>query len=146
MEHSLLHRKDITVLAAIDIINELGIQGLSTKEIARRQGISEGTLFRHFKTKTEIVLAVLDYFSQYDLDIIESIKLMHLEPVESIMFFIKAFAEYYENYPAITAIAQSYDVLSNDPELSSKIISIFSGRNKFIKDTIEEEFYKETQC
>jgi AcrR family transcriptional regulator len=138
MEHSLLHRKDLTVLTAIDIINDLGIQGLSTREIAKRQSISEGTLFRHFKNKTEILLSVLDYFSQYDLDIIQSIKLMSLKPIDSITFFIKAFAEYYENYPAITAISQSYEVLVNDQELSSKIKSIFADRYNFIKNTIEE--------
>ena len=56
---SLLNRKDSIVITAIEIMSELGIHGLTTKEIARRQGISEGTIFRYFRSKNEIILSML---------------------------------------------------------------------------------------
>jgi AcrR family transcriptional regulator len=133
---SLLHRKDSLILTAIEVMDELGIQGLSTREIARRQGISEATLFRHYKTKNELLLAMLEYDSMYDLDIMASVKMKKLDLRESITFFINSYAEYYENYPAITAISLAYDVLANEPILTTKIKNSYFTRINFIRNLI----------
>ncbi|ATW26103.1 TetR/AcrR family transcriptional regulator [Candidatus Formimonas warabiya] len=138
MGSHLLPRKEGIILTVVDIINELGIQGLSTREIARRQGISDGALFKHYKTKNDILLAVLDYFAQYDSDILQSIEVLELKPKEAITYFVNAFAEYYENYPAITAIDQAYDVLFCDPALAVKVKNIYTDRTDFIQKTIEQ--------
>jgi AcrR family transcriptional regulator len=138
MTTEFLHRKERVILTAIDIIDELGIQGLSTKEIAKRQKISEGTLFRHFRSKTEIIAAVLDYYSKYDADIFQSIKLKKLSSKEAILYVIEAFATYYENYPAITAIMQLYSVLSYDAVLAEKIKTITSSRVNLMREVIKE--------
>ena len=91
MDKQFFHRKDRIILTAIEIINELGIQGLSTREIARRQEISEGTLFRHYKSKNDIILAVLDDFSKYDADIFHSVELKKLKPQRSTYLFCRFF-------------------------------------------------------
>jgi Transcriptional regulator len=46
-----IKRKDRIILTCIEIISDLGFQGLSTKEITQRQNISDGTLYKHFKRK-----------------------------------------------------------------------------------------------
>lgn len=138
MDKSLLHRREAIILTSIEVINDYGIQGLSTREVAKRQGISEGTIFKHFHTKNELMLAILDNYSQYDADIIETIKLKNMGAIEAITFVINSYAEYYQNYPQITAITQAYDVLSCDPELKSKVKQIFSGRSDNMKTLIIE--------
>jgi Transcriptional regulator len=134
----LIHRKDRFVITAIEILDELGIQGLSTREIARRQGVSEATLFRHFQNKNDLLVAVLDFFSQFDDDIIQSIKIKHFLPDEAIFYFVNSCTEYYENYPAITSILQSFDILNNVPELTEKVKSIFIKRADLLKQLVEE--------
>ncbi|MDO7786632.1 TetR/AcrR family transcriptional regulator [Desulforamulus aquiferis] len=138
MTSVLIHRKLSIIITAVEIIDELGIQGLSTREISKRQGMSEGALFKHFKNKNELLLAVLDHFSQYDEDIIQSTKIKKMSPSAAIVFFMKSFATYYENYPAITAIDQSYDVLRYDPQLEGKVKEIFNNRIGFIKDMLDK--------
>jgi len=103
-----LHRKDAIVLKAIEIIDETGLQGLSTREIAKRVGISEGTIFKHYKSKNEVLLAVLEHFSAFDDEIIKTIYLRKKTPKEAIIFFVSSYVEYYENYPAITALIELY--------------------------------------
>ncbi|SMC97856.1 TetR/AcrR family transcriptional regulator [Sporomusa malonica] len=141
MAISLLHRKESVVLTAIEIIDDLGIQGLSTKELAKRQEISEGTLFKHFKSKNEIILAVLDHFSKFDLDIFESTLARRAESeraIDMIRFWVDAYATYYENYPAITAVAQLYDVFNYDAVLNSKVKDIYGKRLGYLKQIIED--------
>jgi AcrR family transcriptional regulator len=45
--------------AATRILNRRGIQGATTREIARRAGVHEVTLFRHFKSKEQLLRAIL---------------------------------------------------------------------------------------
>lgn len=135
---SLLHRRESIIISTIEVLNEVGLQNLSTKLIAKREGVSEGTLFRHFKNKTEIMIAVIDHFSQFDNAIIETSMKRGLSPIETIRHFVCSYAEYYENYPAITALIQAYDSLMRDSELSDKVRFIINKRSNFIIETIKE--------
>jgi len=135
---SLLHRRESIIISTIEVLNEVGLQNLSIKLIAKREGVSEGTLFRHFKSKTEIMIAVIDHFSQFDNAIIETSMKRELSPIENIRHFVCSYAEYYENYPAITALIQAYDSLMRDPELSDKIKLIINKRSNFIIETVKE--------
>ncbi|WP_274651787.1 TetR/AcrR family transcriptional regulator [Paenibacillus humicola] len=47
------------VQAAIEIFAEKGFAASSTSEIAQRAGVAEGTIFRHYKTKKELLLAIV---------------------------------------------------------------------------------------
>ncbi len=133
-----LHRKESLIITAIDIIDDMGIQGLSTREIAKREGVSEATLFRHYSNKKELLKAVLDYFCKFDYDIFQSARLMKLKPCDSIRFFVKLSVEYYENYPAITSIMQVFEAIRYDTELEDKIKEIMNNRIGFMKQLIEE--------
>lgn len=133
---SLLRRKESLVVTAIDIIDDLGIQGLSTRELAKREGVSEGTLFRHFKTKNDILSAVLDHFSQYDSDIMETTELCQLNPIEALTYFLSLLASYYENYPEIIAVELAYDGFRCDVQLEERFHHIFNQRNRFIREQI----------
>lgn len=134
----LLHTKESLILSTIEVISEHGLQGLTTREVAKRQGISESTIFKHYKTKNELILAVLEYFSQYDQEIIESLSLKKFKPIEAITFFVEAYVTYYENYPEITAIIESYEGLMREAELSDVVYRIFTKRVNTIQSLIEE--------
>lgn len=138
MEKSILHRRDSLIITAIEIIDELGILALSTREIAKRQGVSEATLFRHYKSKNELLIAVLEYFIQFDEDIFLTTQKRGLAPKEAIVHFISLLSGYYENYPAITSIMQMIDVLRYDSELGDKVKNIFNKRIELIKQLVEE--------
>lgn len=60
--------------AALEIIAEDGLGKFTTAAIASRVGLSDGALFRHFKSKKEIVLAAIDlmrelFFEDYPQDV-----------------------------------------------------------------------------
>jgi len=138
MDKNMLHRKDRLIITTIEIIDELGIHCLSTREIARREGVSEATLFRHYKNKNELLMAVLDSFSQFDHDIFQSVKIKQLSPIESLKYMVNAYTEYYENYPAITAILELYEVFRYDKDLVEKIKDIQYTRTDMTKQLIQE--------
>ncbi|MGE6257790.1 TetR/AcrR family transcriptional regulator [Heyndrickxia sporothermodurans] len=45
--------------AAVEIFSEKGYSATSTSEIAKKAGVAEGTIFRHYKTKKDLLLAII---------------------------------------------------------------------------------------
>ncbi|HHX73758.1 MAG TPA: TetR/AcrR family transcriptional regulator [Firmicutes bacterium] len=133
MGYSFLHRKERIVLTTIDVINEYGIKGISTREVAKRQGITEAAVFKHFPKKVDLLHAVLDFYAQYDSDISAS-SLQQKDYLQAIFYYVVTYAEYYENYPQITAITQSYDVLACEDDFREKIKKIYFGRLTALRD------------
>jgi AcrR family transcriptional regulator len=48
--------------AAITVFAESGVRGATTRRIAQEAGVNEVTLFRHFKSKDELIHAALELF------------------------------------------------------------------------------------
>jgi AcrR family transcriptional regulator len=52
--------KQIKILqAAVEIFSVKGYSGSSTSEIAQKAGVAEGTIFRHYKTKKDLLLSIV---------------------------------------------------------------------------------------
>ena len=47
--------------AAIECLVDAGYSGLTTTEVCRRAGVSQGALFKHFATKAELVAATAEH-------------------------------------------------------------------------------------
>lgn len=55
-----MSEKQLKILeAAIDTFSEKGYAGSSTSEIAKKAGVAEGTIFRHYKTKKDLLLSIV---------------------------------------------------------------------------------------
>ena len=48
------------VAAALEVLEDTPLESVSTRKIARRLGISQPALFRHFRSRDELMLAVVD--------------------------------------------------------------------------------------
>lgn len=52
--------KQLAILqAAIDIFSDKGFSAAATSEIAQKAGVAEGTIFRYYKTKKDLLLAIV---------------------------------------------------------------------------------------
>src|SRR5689334_19547094 len=47
------------IQAATEAFTEFGFQSATTREIARRAGVNEVTLFRHFRTRSDLMRAAI---------------------------------------------------------------------------------------
>ena len=138
MSQTAICRKDSVVITTIEIISELGIQGLTSSEIAKRQKISEGTLFGHFKNMDEIILDVLKYHSELDASIIETVEAKELSSIKAIILFASIYAENYENYPESTSLINISEMLLQQGELAKKADEIIDKRIVYFKSLVEK--------
>ncbi|WP_374721615.1 TetR/AcrR family transcriptional regulator [Peribacillus tepidiphilus] len=58
-DDSLTDKQKKIIEAAIEIFAEKGYAAASTNEIAKKAGVAEGTIFRHYKTKKDLLLSIV---------------------------------------------------------------------------------------
>lgn len=58
-EDQLTEKQRRIMEASIKLFSEKGFHGASTSEIAKEAGVAEGTIFRHFKTKKDILISLV---------------------------------------------------------------------------------------
>ncbi|MDD3350718.1 MAG: helix-turn-helix domain containing protein, partial [Eubacteriales bacterium] len=57
---NMTEKKKAIVKAALILFSEKGYAATSTKEIAVMANVSEGTIFKHFSSKRELMLSLID--------------------------------------------------------------------------------------
>lgn len=58
-EQHMTPKKIEIIRAAIELISENGYYNTSTSEIAKRAGVAEGTIFRHYSTKKDLLVEIV---------------------------------------------------------------------------------------
>lgn len=58
-EHKMTDKQLKIVQAASEVFAQKGFAASSTSEIAQRAGVAEGTIFRHYKTKKELLISIV---------------------------------------------------------------------------------------
>lgn len=58
-EHKMTDKQLKIVQAASEVFAQKGFAASSTSEIAQRAGVAEGTIFRHYKTKKDLLLSIV---------------------------------------------------------------------------------------
>jgi len=136
MYNNILKRKEKIIITAIDLLDEAGINGLTTKEIARRQHITEPAIYKQFSSKKDIVMAILDRCASFDQLIKNTIIDNKFVGKAGILYFARVYGEYYQNYPQITTAMFSFDMFRYDIDLLEKMNHIINERSKVLFDLV----------
>lgn len=133
-----LNRKDNIIIVAIDLLDQVGVQGMTTKEIAKRQNITEPAIYRQFSGKKEIILAILQRFSEFDQSIFNTVIEQKMKCIDGIRYFMSTYSNYYQSYPQISTVMLSYDMFRYDDEANEKMKTIIYQKYKFIEQIIQK--------
>lgn len=64
MNDNLSERQKEIIKASLELIAKKGIQGLTIKNLSKKMGFVESAIYRHYESKTQILLALLDFISE----------------------------------------------------------------------------------
>jgi len=130
-------RQKEIVDATIKIIAQKGIQKFTIKNLAIMIGISEAALYRHFRSKHDIMLAVLEKFREFsNFQLREnSTGLTSLEEVRAFLF--DRYRKFTEN-PDMAVVLFGEENFQYDAELSQKLLSIMNTHGEVIKKMIKK--------
>lgn len=121
--------KERLLAATIDVLRRHGYNGLTTKEVAKTAGLSNGALVHHYATKAELVIAATA--AVYDECIIRGQRLARTpqavkKPIES---FISDQLSVYFDWPFVTAL-EIIMVSRTDPDLMAHIFPVMDHYRK----------------
>lgn len=112
--------------AAIELIAEKSIQRLTIKNLARKVGVTEGALYRHFPGKIDILLGILLMFQDEARENLEEIKKSDISALQQFENIFTHRLEYFAQKPAVAAVIFSESIFQNHKRLSGEV-------NKFLK-------------
>jgi TetR/AcrR family transcriptional regulator, fatty acid metabolism regulator protein len=90
-------RREQLLGCAIDAIVDLGFQGMSVGEVARRAGVSKGVVTYHFAAKDDLIYEVVTEIFDSISEFLES-RLGRTAPESFVADYIFAWVEYYRTH------------------------------------------------
>jgi AcrR family transcriptional regulator len=87
-------RRDQLIDCALDAIVELGFQGTSVAEVAKRAGVSKGVVTYHFAAKDDLIFAVVAHIFDSITEALET-RLRGTSPETFVADYINAWVDYY---------------------------------------------------
>jgi len=130
-------QKDI-VEASLEIIGEKGIQTLTIKNISKKVGISEPAIYRHFESKTQILLAILDFFIVNNKKIIQQDTAEDKSVKEIIELLFENFIKTFINHPYLISVIFSEEIFRNDAVFKEKTSQIINDNYRLISNLIKK--------
>lgn len=121
---------------AVEIIAAKGIQGLTIKNLSKEIGISEAAIYRHFDSKTNILMAMLKSFEQESKNFLNDDK--NMVPSERISDFFQRMLKVFQARPSIISVIFSEEIFSNNEELSGLIHSFMKNNQDYIENIIKD--------
>ncbi|MCC7524529.1 MAG: TetR/AcrR family transcriptional regulator [Chitinophagaceae bacterium] len=123
--------------AATTRISRYGIQNLTIKTLAEDIGLSEPALYRHFKSKNEILLSLLEYFKAEMQNRIQFIPFKKEDTyAERLRLIFNSQLQTFTNKPAIVSVIFAESIFHFDESLSSKVAEIMDMMQDYVKANI----------
>ena len=132
--------RQVEIMEAATIrISKFGIQNLTIKTLAEDIGLSEPALYRHFKSKNEILWSLLEYFKSEMSNRIQSLP---FKPSDSESDKLRAIfnsqLKTFVNKPAIVSVIFAESIFHYEENLSLKVVEIMDMMQDVVKANIKK--------
>jgi len=131
-------RQTEILLVALELIGEKGIQGLTIKNISKKIGISEPAIYRHFASKSDILLGVLSNFKEMAVMLSEIVENYNAIATEKLNFLFSRMLDLFSETPSMVSVIFSEEIFINDELLKSRIIEIVNIHTHTIENIISK--------
>ncbi len=119
------------------IIVEEGIENFTTKNLAMKMGISEAALYKHFKSKEEIMLFALDYFKDIARDVLKLSNNFE-NSLKKLKFIFETRAKNFNKNPGFLVLILSEEIFPYNNIITEKIKEIMFINKENIEKIIKE--------
>lgn len=134
MNTKLSSRQSEIINTSIKLIGEGGIQALTIKNISSEIGIAESALYRHFKSKTEVLSTLLDFLGVIIISHYENVNKLKISSFGKIEKMILGQLKIFAENPPYAIVILSDGLYKNEKLLYAKIFKIMeSAKSTFIK-------------
>lgn len=130
-------RKEI-IDAARELIIREGVQGVTIKNISKKNRISEPAIYRHFKNKRAILVGLIESFESNLMMAIDEPIRYHKNPLDRLREIMKTHLIFTEKKRGILFAITAESIHFNDDFLRRKILEVIEKYKIRIKDILYE--------
>jgi AcrR family transcriptional regulator len=131
---NLSNRQSEIIQIAIKLIGEGGIQALTIKNLSGEIGIAESAIYRHFKSKAEVLSTLLDYLKSIIISHYDNVYKLNLSSIERIKKMIIGQLKIFAENPPYAIVILSDGLYKNERGLHNKIFELMeNAKSTYIK-------------
>jgi AcrR family transcriptional regulator len=119
-------RREQIAEAALSLVADQGLRRLSVAAVARRVGLVPSGIYRHFRSKDEILAAVLDRIEQRLLANVQAAREENADPLECLHDVLMRHIRFIREGRAIPRMIFSDDVHAGNPKHRERVFQIFT--------------------
>jgi AcrR family transcriptional regulator len=123
--------------AAGKLLTKAGVSGLTIKNLAVEMNFSESAIYRHFPSKEEIILTLLQYLHE------NVARMMKNEPrsgdfKKEFYSLFKRLTRYFKENPYYVVVVFSEGLLDESAPISEKIIQLMDTLTQHVQSLVED--------
>jgi AcrR family transcriptional regulator len=130
-------RQTEIIEAAGKILTSSGVSGLTIKNLAKEMGFSESAIYRHFKSKEEIIVAMLNYLAD-DIDKRLSDLNKPVEPDEQFKSLFREQFRFFSLNPHFVVAVFSDGLMEESQLINTNILKLMNVKIKHLMPIIME--------
>lgn len=119
-------RKDQIKKATLNIFYSQGMNKFSTKNLAQHVHISQGAIFKHFHSKNDIILEIMEDVKNDLLKPLQKIVWENIKPDKKLKEFMCYHLNYFKENKGITILILDESTYRNDQFLKRRLREFFS--------------------
>jgi AcrR family transcriptional regulator len=138
MENTLSNRQNEIIQTAIKLIGDGGIQALTIKNLSAEIGIAESAIYRHFKSRTDILSTLLDFLGSIIIAHYNNVYNLKSGSFDKIKKMITGQLKLFAENPPYATVILSDGLYKNEKSLHDKIFNIMQNAKSTFTKIIEE--------
>lgn len=126
------------IQAAGRILTSSGVKGLTIKNLAREMQFSESAIYRHFHSKEDIIVAMLNYLSDCMDELLAKAVQSDDAPDEKLKNLIRNRFAFFEKHPHFVVAVFTDGLMEESGRINEAIFLIMHGMKKRLMPIITE--------
>lgn len=126
------------VEAVRQIIAVMGMETLTIREVAKKVGISEGDIYRHFASKKEIIILLIEDIESTLMETVDRAIAEKQEPLQRLESVFKAHLSYVEQRRGISLIVIAETLRLQDKDLRKRMYQVVNRYMTRIEDLLTQ--------
>lgn len=127
------------VTAMLDLLADLPVEAITTRQIARRVGISQPALFRHFRSRDEILAAVVAHTRTQLGRLAEQIVTEQGPAADVLEPFARGLFAYIERHPGLPRVLFHDAAGAGSPRIRSALQALVAMQRGLVTELVRAE-------
>ena len=130
-------RQSEIIRVAVDLAADKGVDSVTTQDMADAMHLTQGAIFRHFATKDDIWVAVIEWVRERLMKVLDKAAADATDPMDAIERVFSAHITFVSKHPAIPRLLFSELLHKKNSKLRQLIEGIISGYETKISGLLE---------